>query len=200
MLDFLLLLILFLAQAMMLSRPLPPAHRPVQVEPKRQELAEANAKLEQANVTLSAVQTKVAQLNEQVRRAALPGPSVAAGLRQRRFPPADRLQLTRWPLPPSHPLQVRQLEEQFAAAVAEKEDAIRQSERCQLKLQLANRLITALASEGEHAAAATCRVCALHYRSGMSKPAGSRLSPLPSDPTSACPPPPSPAPQASAGR
>jgi dynein heavy chain len=45
-------------------------------------------------------------------------------------------------------MQVRQLEEQFAAAVAEKEDAIRQSEHCQLKLQLANRLITALASEG----------------------------------------------------
>lgn len=92
-----------------------------EVEPKRQELAEANAKLEQANVTLSAVQAKVAQLNE----------------------------------------QVRQLEEQFAAAVAEKEDAIRQSERCQLKLQLANRLITALASEGESPAPG-CKVAACH--------------------------------------
>jgi dynein heavy chain len=50
--------------------PLPPPSLPTQVEPKRQELAEANAKLEQANVTLSAVQAKVAQLNEQVRHLA----------------------------------------------------------------------------------------------------------------------------------
>jgi hypothetical protein len=102
-----------------------------EVEPKRQELAEANAKLEQANVTLSAVQAKVAQLNE----------------------------------------QVRQLEEQFAAAVAEKEDAIRQSERCQLKLQLANRLITALASEGGSPVPG-CNVAACHNVSCHGSAAG----------------------------
>ena len=44
--------------------------------------------------------------------------------------------------------KVQVLEEQFNAAVEEKEGAIRESERCQLKLQLANRLISALASEG----------------------------------------------------
>jgi len=33
--------------------------------------------------------------------------------------------------------------------VDDKEAAIRESERCQRKLELANRLITALASEGE---------------------------------------------------
>ena len=34
-------------------------------------------------------------------------------------------------------------------ALAEKNGAIAESERCQLKLSLANRLITALASEGQ---------------------------------------------------
>jgi hypothetical protein len=37
-----------------------------EVEPKRQELAAANAKLEEANVTLTAVQAKVAELNAKV--------------------------------------------------------------------------------------------------------------------------------------
>ncbi len=80
-----------------------------EVEPKRQELAAANAKLEEANVTLTAVQAKVAELNA----------------------------------------MVQDLEAQFKAATDEKEAAIRESERCQRKLELANRLITALASEGE---------------------------------------------------
>lgn len=44
--------------------------------------------------------------------------------------------------------KVQELEAQFNAAVEDKEAAIRESERCQLKLQLANRLINALASEG----------------------------------------------------
>ncbi|KAJ9515913.1 hypothetical protein QJQ45_016901, partial [Haematococcus lacustris] len=80
-----------------------------EVEPKRQELAAANAKLEEANVTLIAVQEKVAELNA----------------------------------------KVQELEAQFKAATDDKEAAIRESERCQRKLELANRLITALASEGE---------------------------------------------------
>ena len=80
-----------------------------EVEPKRIELAEANAKLEEANVTLTEVQAKVAKLNA----------------------------------------MVKDLEDQFKAANDEKEAAIRESERCQRKLGLANRLITALASEGE---------------------------------------------------
>ncbi len=42
-----------------------------------------------------------------------------------------------------------ELESQFKNAVDDKEAAIKESERCALKLQLANRLITALASEGE---------------------------------------------------
>jgi hypothetical protein len=46
--------------------------------------------------------------------------------------------------------KVQELEAQFNAAVEDKEAAIKESERCQLKLQLANRLINALASEGEH--------------------------------------------------
>jgi len=37
-----------------------------EVEPKRQELAAANAKLEEANVTLTEVQAKVAELNAKV--------------------------------------------------------------------------------------------------------------------------------------
>lgn len=44
--------------------------------------------------------------------------------------------------------KVQELEKQYNAAVDDKEAAIRESERCQLKLQLANRLINALASEG----------------------------------------------------
>ncbi|GBF93145.1 dynein alpha flagellar outer arm [Raphidocelis subcapitata] len=80
-----------------------------EVEPKRQELAMANARLQEANTMLAAVQQKVAELNA----------------------------------------KVQALEAQFAAAVDDKNAAIRESERCQLKLQLANRLISALASEGE---------------------------------------------------
>lgn len=80
-----------------------------EVEPKRNELAAANAMLAEANEKLEEVQTKVAELNAMV---------------------AD-------------------LESQFAAATKEKEDAIAESERCERKLSLANRLITALASEGE---------------------------------------------------
>lgn len=80
-----------------------------EVEPKRLELAAANAKLEEANATLTEVQAKVAKLNA----------------------------------------MVQDLENQFKAATDEKEAAIRESERCQRKLGLANRLITALASEGE---------------------------------------------------
>lgn len=45
--------------------------------------------------------------------------------------------------------KVQDLEAQYNAAVDDKNAAIRESERCQLKLQLANRLISALASEGE---------------------------------------------------
>jgi hypothetical protein len=68
----------------------------------------ANARLQEANTMLAAVQQKVAELNA----------------------------------------EVQALEAQFAAAVDDKNAAIRESERCQLKLQLANRLISALASEG----------------------------------------------------
>jgi len=78
------------------------------VEPKRQELAAANAQLEEANVKLTAVKEKVAELNA----------------------------------------KVQDLESQFAMAVADKDAALRESERCALKLRLANRLINALASEG----------------------------------------------------
>ena len=49
--------------------------------------------------------------------------------------------------------KVQELEAQFNAAVDDKNAAIRESERCQLKLQLANRLISALASEGGQGAA-----------------------------------------------
>eukprot|EP00877_Chromochloris_zofingiensis_P015255 jgi/Chrzof1/9984/Cz04g22250.t1 len=80
-----------------------------EVEPKRQELAAANAKLQEANTMLAAVQQKVAELNA----------------------------------------KVQDLEAQYNIAVEDKEAAIKESERCQLKLQLANRLISALASEGE---------------------------------------------------
>ena len=44
---------------------------------------------------------------------------------------------------------VAELERQFTEAVDEKEAAIKEAARCQRKLELANRLITALASEGE---------------------------------------------------
>lgn len=44
---------------------------------------------------------------------------------------------------------VADLESQFDAANKDKNDAIAEQERCDLKLSLANRLITALASEGE---------------------------------------------------
>lgn len=80
----------------------------LQVEPKRNELAEANAKLAEANELLASVQARVAELNA----------------------------------------QVQELESQFKAANDEKEAAILESEKCQRKLDLANRLINALASEG----------------------------------------------------
>lgn len=48
--------------------------------------------------------------------------------------------------------QVAELESQFNAAVDDKNAAIRESERCQRKLTLANRLISALASEGARGA------------------------------------------------
>ncbi|EFN60095.1 hypothetical protein CHLNCDRAFT_133411 [Chlorella variabilis] len=78
------------------------------VEPKRQELAQANAKLVEANEKLVAVRAKVEALNA----------------------------------------QLQALEQQYAAAAAEQDAALAQSEACQRKLDLANRLITALASEG----------------------------------------------------
>ncbi|KAI3429649.1 hypothetical protein D9Q98_005734 [Chlorella vulgaris] len=78
------------------------------VEPKRQELAQANAKLQEANEKLAAVRAKVAALNA----------------------------------------QLEALEQQYAAAAAERDAALAQSEACQRRLDLANRLIAALASEG----------------------------------------------------
>jgi dynein heavy chain, axonemal len=81
----------------------------IDVEPKKQELREANEKLSNANETLTVVMAKVAALNAMV---------------------AD-------------------LEAQFDAANKDKNDAIAEQERCDRKLSLANRLITALASEGE---------------------------------------------------
>lgn len=42
--------------------------------------------------------------------------------------------------------QLAALEEQYAAAVADKDAAVAQAEACQRKLDLANRLIAALAS------------------------------------------------------
>lgn len=45
--------------------------------------------------------------------------------------------------------KVQELEQQYKEANDDKEAAIRESERCQRKLELANRLINALASEGE---------------------------------------------------
>lgn len=48
---------------------------------------------------------------------------------------------------------VADLEAQFDAANKDKNDAIAEQERCDLKLSLANRLITALSSEGERWAA-----------------------------------------------
>ncbi len=45
--------------------------------------------------------------------------------------------------------KVQELEQQFKEANDDKEAAIREAERCQRKLELANRLINALASEGE---------------------------------------------------
>ncbi|GAB4813657.1 hypothetical protein N2152v2_000703 [Parachlorella kessleri] len=81
----------------------------ITVEPKRLELAEANAKLEAANTQLREVEEKVSALN----------------------------------------MRVNELEEKFAKAAAEKSAASMELESCQRRLGLANRLITALASEGE---------------------------------------------------
>ena len=76
------------------------------VEPKRQELAEANAKLADADHKLGEVRAKVQALND----------------------------------------MVQDLENQFNKAIADKEAAIQESERCKTKLGLANRLVNALAA------------------------------------------------------
>lgn len=60
--------------------------------------------------------------------------------------------------------QVKVLEDQYNAAVEDKESAIQESERCQLKLKLANRLISALASEGGRPTRVTS---AVHGRVGL---------------------------------
>lgn len=91
----------------------------IDVAPKKAELAEANAKLEDANSTLTVVMAQVAELNKMV---------------------AD-------------------LESQFEEANADKNGAIAEQERCDRKLDLANRLITALSSEGERWAATVDQVC-----------------------------------------
>ena len=80
-----------------------------EVEPKRQELAAANAQPQEGQEKLSEVEAKVAELNA----------------------------------------MVAELEQLFEVALKDKNDAIAEQERCQLKLNLANRLISALASEGE---------------------------------------------------
>jgi dynein heavy chain len=80
-----------------------------EVEPKRQELAAANARLAEANAMLSDVRQKVAELDA----------------------------------------KVRELEAAYAAAAEDKNAAVAEAERCQRRLALANRLIAALASEGE---------------------------------------------------
>ena len=79
------------------------------IEPKRQELAEANAQLDEANHKLAAVREKVANLNALV---------------------AD-------------------LERQFDEAEAEKNGAIDEKAKLDIKLGLANRLVNALAASGE---------------------------------------------------
>ena len=79
------------------------------IEPKRKELADANAQLDEANATLQAVQDKVAGLNALV---------------------AD-------------------LERQFNEAEADKNAAINEKERLEVKLGLATRLVNALAASGE---------------------------------------------------
>ena len=58
--------------------------------------------------------------------------------------------------------QLAQLEQQYAAAAAEQDAAVAQSEACQRKLDLANRLIAALASGAPDPCAA--RACPLQYR------------------------------------
>lgn len=122
-----------------------------EVEPKRQELAAANAKLHEANTTLAAVQQKVR----------LPASVVVCheGAQEQSAAWASfRMELTSTDIHncclavtlqvAELNAKVQELEAQFNAAVEDKEAAIRESERCQLKLQLANRLINALASEG----------------------------------------------------
>jgi dynein heavy chain, axonemal len=54
---------------------------------------------------------------------------------------------------------VADLEAQFEAANADKNAAIAEQERCDRKLDLANRLINALSSEGERWAATVGQVC-----------------------------------------
>ena len=57
-------------QSAKLHAPSAPTHRALllQVEPKRQELAAANAKLQEANTMLAAVQQKVRQHNRMASR------------------------------------------------------------------------------------------------------------------------------------
>lgn len=76
--------------------------------------------------------------------------------------------------------KVQDLESQYNAAVEDKNAAIRESERCQLKLALANRLIAALASEG---AGVRARVSGRVYLLAVSLLPASRQAPVS---TSAC--------------
>lgn len=115
----------------------------------------ANAKLAEANTKLQEVQAKVAALNAQL--AELESQYAVRGC-----PPSWAEVLVVWAAAcaceslllalstrfdtaaPPHPSDVCALQ----AAVAEKDSAVAQSEACQRKLDLANRLIAALASGG----------------------------------------------------
>jgi outer membrane murein-binding lipoprotein Lpp len=144
-----------------------------EVEPKRQELAAANAKLQEANTVLAAVQQKVGfrcTNSEGFPCMHVPpvrGCSHVAALLSARAdelitcPKEGTSRLTLISCADTPPAlaaahtqvaelnaQVKVLEDQYNAAVEDKESAIQESERCQLKLKLANRLISALASEG----------------------------------------------------
>jgi dynein heavy chain len=134
-----------------------------EVEPKRQELAEANAKLAEANAVLAAVQ-------EKVRRSLVVVGSFFVGLGfvgpRRALPTHPRHTHPNTPhtTTPPNPqnttyqvaalnAQVAGLEAAFGAAVEEKESAIKEAARCAARLALANRLVAALLSEGERWAA-----------------------------------------------
>ena len=131
------------------------------MEPKRLELAAANAKLQEANTMLAAVQQKVGPLHSFSGLAPVDSiPACAACFNAHAQTNVCSLNRSLIGCSPSkHPkvaelnAKVQELEAQFNAAVDDKNAAIRESERCQLKLQLANRLISALASEGARARA-----------------------------------------------